>query len=367
MDCPQTPWPSNKEYLQALYKKATERRIPLSGSLVMTHRCNLNCVHCYLNSEETRLLPHSEMTTKQIISIVDMVTEAGCLYLLITGGEALLRKDFSSIYRHAKQNGLLVSVFTNGTLIKDDIVRLFAEFPPYDVEISLYGATASTYEKITQVTGSYEKCLAGIQQLLENNINVKLKTILMTLNRHEFSAMENMAKNFGVKFRFDAAIFPRLNGDKGPLSFRVHPKEAIEKEMRGENTLRKWKEYLRRFEGTSMSNALYQCGAGITSFCIDPYGNLQPCLMSTACEYNLLDGDFLTGWHEVIPHIRERKAGNTYACNTCAFWMLCGHCPAFFELENGAEDIPSDYLCDMGRYRYQTISETTLNEVEIEG
>jgi MoaA/NifB/PqqE/SkfB family radical SAM enzyme len=99
------------------------------------------------------------MSTKTIQSLIDDITDAGCLYFLITGGEPLLREDFPTIYQHAKENGLIITIFTNGTLINDKIIALFNEFPPHEVEVSIYGATASVYEKITQVAGSFHKCL----------------------------------------------------------------------------------------------------------------------------------------------------------------------------------------------------------------
>ena len=79
------------------------------------------------------------MNTARVLSVIDEITEAGCLSLLITGGEPLLRHDFSEIYRHAKKSGLLVTVFTNGTLITPAVIELFADLPPQIVEISLYG------------------------------------------------------------------------------------------------------------------------------------------------------------------------------------------------------------------------------------
>ncbi len=135
---------------------------------------------------------------------------------------------------HAKTNGLLVTVFTNGTLITDEIIQLFKDLPPQSVEISLYGATAPTYEKITGIKGSYKQCRNGIKNLLDHNINVKLKTILMTLNLHEFYDIENIAKNYGVNFRFDPAIFPCFNGNKAPVLLRVDPEEVVEKEFSNE-------------------------------------------------------------------------------------------------------------------------------------
>ena len=355
MDCTEKKWLSNREYLREFNKKSAQLRIPLSGSLDLTHRCNLRCIHCYLG-DHPRHTPYREMSTKQILSILDEITEAGCLYFLISGGEPLLRRDFREIYKHAKNNGLIVTIFTNGTLITDEILELFSNLPPHIVEISLYGATAPIYEKITGVSGSYEKCLHGIRRLLDHKINVRLKTILMTINRHEFFDIENMAKEYGVKFRFDAAIFPRLDGDKDPLNLRVSPDDAIEKEFSDEDRVQQWKMYFNTIQEQSLSDNLYHCGAGITSFYIDPHGNLQPCLMTTNITHNIADGNFLTGWLDGISSIRDKKiGGDAHNCNQCKKIHLCGFCPAFFKLENGAEHIRSEYLCAMGNHRFQKI------------
>ena len=296
------------------------------------------------------------MDTYRILSVIDEITEAGCLYLLITGGEPLLRKDFPEIYSHAKNNGLLVTIFTNGTSITQSVLRLFNDLPPYVVEISLYGATAATYEKITRVPGSYERCLHGIRQLLDHRINVRLKTILMTLNSHEFYDIETLANIFGVKFRFDAAIFPRLDGDKSPLGLRVSPQEAIEKEFSDDCRIKQWEKYFQRTQERSITDRLYICGAGVTGFHINPYGDLQPCIMVKNIVYNLSHNSFAEGWHNFISRIRDKKAGNVYSCTKCAYRHLCGFCPAFSAWEKGAEDVRSEYLCAMGHHRFEQMS-----------
>lgn len=356
MECAQTDWIDNKEYMQRLRMKVTKERIPLTGSVDLTHQCNLRCVHCYLGGKEDHWKHgQKELSTGQWISIIDEITEAGCLYLLMTGGEPLIRKDFAEIYSRARTNGLLVTVFTNGTLITDRVLELFEDLPPHIVEISLYGATAATYEKVTRVKGSYEKCLRGIERLVEIKANLKLKTILMTYNRHEFHAIEDMARDRGVTFRFDPAIFPCFNGDKTPTRLRVSPQEAIEKEFANEARSRQWKDYFERVQGVPASKTLYDCGAGLMSFHIDPYGTLKPCLMVNSPRVDVSDGGFLTGWDEVIPGIKEKEVGSDFPCRQCEKRTLCGFCPAFFELENGSENIRSEYLCAIGESRFRAI------------
>ncbi|MEW6109940.1 MAG: radical SAM protein [Nitrospirota bacterium] len=352
----QTTWLSDKEYLEQFNNKTVRNRVPVTGSLELTSRCNLKCVHCYLGSQRRRDHALKEMNTGRILSILDEVTEAGCLRFLITGGEPLSRKDFPEIYRHAKENGLLVTVFTNGTLITEMIAEIFEDLPPQAVEISLYGATAETYEKITRVKGSYGKCMDGIEQLLKRNINLHLKTVLMSLNKHELYAMEGFARECGVRFRFDAAIFPCFNGDMTPLTFRVQPQEAVEKEFSDSERLRHWKEYFERAQKHTIPDTLYNCGAGVISFHVDSDGNLSPCLMTSSPKYDLLRGRFTEGWDNITHGIREKKTGADFACAKCNKRSLCGFCPAFFGLENGAEDICSEYLCAIGENRFKILA-----------
>ena len=367
MERTETPWLSNTEFLARLNARAAQRRIPLSGSIDLTHRCNLRCMHCYLGSKGARCKRRrEELGTPQWLAVIEDIVDAGCLCLLITGGEPLLRKDFAEIYSHAKEKGLLVTVFTNGTLITDDLLDLFEDLPPRGIEVTLYGATAETYERITRVRGSHERCLEGIERLRDRGIKLTLKTVLMTLNSHEFGQMENMAHDYGTRFRFDAAVFPCFDGDKKPTLFRVDPAEAVEKEFSDDRRARQWKDYFRKLEGLSVKDTLYTCGAGVTSFHIGPYGNLQPCLMVHDPQYNVAAGNFHEGWKETISGITERKVGPGHTCHQCDKRLLCGYCPAFFKLENGAEEVFSEYLCALGQHRFEQIQngheEGRLNE-----
>ena len=356
MDCNRTPLLGDREYFEMLDERVARLRIPLSGSIDLTHRCNLNCIHCYLGDKAGAVRGSArEMDTGAWISVIDDITDAGCLFLLISGGEPLVRTDFEEIYSHAKRRGLLVTVFTNGTMMTDRLLDLFEDLPPHDLEISLYGASAETHEGITRSAGSFGRCMGGIRRLLDRKISFSLKTILMTCNRHELSAIREMAEGYGVKFRFDAAIFPCFTGDRSPLTLRVSPEEAIEKEFMDRDTLRLWADYFEKTRNIQISDHLYQCGTGLSTFHIDPYGNLQPCQMVRGLRYSLREGDFATGWRDVIAGIREKRAGDGYTCGSCEKISLCGICPAFFELETGSEEVPSEYLCAMGRERLRAL------------
>jgi radical SAM protein with 4Fe4S-binding SPASM domain len=347
---------SAQQFLYEFRKRVSEERIPLSGSIDLTHRCNLKCIHCYLDPQDRKGKERQEeLSTEEILSILDEITDAGCLYLLITGGEPLLRRDFVQIYRRAKENGLLVTIFTNGTLISNRILDLFDDLPPKAIEISLYGATAETYEGITGIEGSYEWCLESIHKLLDHGLNLRIKTILMSANQHEFYEMEQIAKDLRIPFRFDAAIFPRFNGDRSPVKLRISPEEAIEKEFSEKGRRQEWIDYYNHFKELPSSNHVYECGAGLTYFHIDPYGNMRPCLMSVAHQYPILGGNFLTEWQDKVPDVRKMKMSPEQNCYDCPKRILCGYCPPFFELENGSETSISGFLCSMGQLRYDRL------------
>jgi MoaA/NifB/PqqE/SkfB family radical SAM enzyme len=357
MECAQTSHLSDEGFFKQFHGKTIQQRIPLFGGIDLTWRCNLRCVHCYLGGFSTVGRPGMrELDTAQWQRVMDEITDAGCLYFLITGGEPLLRKDFGQLYRHARSNGLVVTVFSNGTLITEDILDLFQDLPPHCIEISLYGATADTYEKITGVRGSHGRCLEGIEKLLQRRLNVRLKTILMRLNRHEIHDMERMAGEFGVRFRFDAAIFPRFDGDRSPVGLRVTPEEAVAVEMSNPARLREWRGLMERLNNDPVSDSLYVCGAGVTNFHIDACGMLKPCIMVRDLAYPLADGAFARGWQEVMPRLRKRKTAPGYLCNRCEQKALCDLCPPFFALEDGQEECYSEFLCEMARARFGQLS-----------
>ena len=100
----------------------TRRRIPIDGTIETTFRCNLTCAHCYVNKPADSRETHArELPLPRLLRLIDEITEAGTLFLLLSGGEPLLRHDFPELYRYAVRRGLLISLFTNATLVTDDI------------------------------------------------------------------------------------------------------------------------------------------------------------------------------------------------------------------------------------------------------
>ena len=342
--------------LNAMIDRAVAQRVPLNGSIAMTHRCHLRCVHCYLGAERQARPDDGERDTAFWTSLIDQVADAGCLNLLITGGEPLLRPDFARVYRRARERGILVTVFTNATLVDEPIVQLFEELPPEEVEVTLYGASEEVYERVTGVKGSYRRCLAAVDRLLDRGVPVGLKSVILTDNQHEMPALRQMAADRGLDFRVDGALFPCRDGDRAPLDHRVPAADAVAIEMEDEDLRSRTAEYFERTRGAAPSERLFDCMAGLTSFHVDPEGSLLPCLMVSTHGFDLRQGSFREGWDDVIPRFREQEIRPGYHCHECEMRFLCGTCPAQAGMESGSPHRKAEYMCRLGEARLDAVS-----------
>jgi radical SAM protein with 4Fe4S-binding SPASM domain len=274
----------------------------------------------------------------------------------------LLRPDFLEIYTYAKEKGLIIILFTNGTLITPRIADHLAEFRPFVVEVSLYGATRKTYESVTRVPGSYDRCRRGIQLLRERGIPLNLKTVVMSLNRHELEELKNWTAELRVPFRFDAMITPKLDGSQEPCTLRLTPQEVVAIDLADEQRSKEWKELIKKFTMCLPEpENLYFCGAGIGGFHLDFQGMLGLCLLVRKPGYHLPSGSFREGWNNFLVKVRQQKRQNPIPCTRCELIALCGQCPGWALLENGNPEGKVEYLCQIAHLRGATFDDTFKN------
>ncbi len=338
-------------------------RVPLEGSIELTYRCNLACPHCWVNlPANDRVAKARELTLDEIRRITDEVVEAGCLWMLLTGGEVFIRSDFFDIYRHLKRRGLLVTIFTNGTAITPKVADFLAEYPPNRVEISLYGITPKTYEAMTGEP-ALERCLRGIRLLRERGIKLKLKSVVTTANYDEFLTIAHYVKReFGRTFSYDPNInYRKVEGREGfaPAAVRVPPEKIVELDLALDAESGDLQSFYARDHRVA-SEHVFTCGAGLNTFHIDPYGRLSSCMMVPSVTYDLRHGSFREGWDTFLDRIVNLKKTRTTRCNSCAIAGACDTCPGWSTLEHGEFERPVDYLCEINHQRAAAFGSTVL-------
>jgi radical SAM protein with 4Fe4S-binding SPASM domain len=340
-----------------VHNLSVTKRVPISAAIEVTRRCNNSCVHCYNNLALKDLSARqNELSAAEYFPILEEIAAAGCLWVLFTGGEIFARKDFLEIYTHAKRQGFLITLFTNGTLITPDIADYLVEWPPFYIEITLYGRTRQTYEQVTGIPGSYERCLRGIRLLTERNLPLKLKSMALTVNQHEIWEMKRFVEEeLGLEFRFDALVNPRFDCSQSPIDVRLTPAEVVKLDLLDPERVAEWQKFAVKLGGPPNSpeeaRRLWRCGGGLNSFAIDAYGMLRMCALSQSDAYDLRQGSFVQGWGQALYHLRQKRISKETKCVTCGIRSMCGMCTANAELECMDAEAPVDFLCQVAHLR----------------
>ncbi len=350
------------------------RRVPFSFDLELTARCNNDCRHCCINLPASdRTARASELSLAEIERLADDAVELGALWCLVTGGEPLLRDDFDDIYLALKRRGLLVSVFTNGCLVRPRHVELFRRFPPRDLEVTLYGATAQTYEAVTRTPSSFAAFERGLGRLLDGGVKVRLKAMALKSSLRELPAIAAFCRAHTCDyFRFDPVLHLRYDRDPSRnediRAERLDAREVIELERADPERSEGWRDACAHLvlgpESAARSGRLFRCAAGVMSFAVGPTGRFRLCpsLTDPSCTFDLRhDGSLRQAWEEFVPSVRERSAvGGEYVetCGKCGLINLCSWCPAHAYLETGSLETRVPHFCEIASARSEVFSST---------
>src|SRR5205809_909402 len=145
--------------LDRLLLEAEEKLIPLSLLVEITHRCNFDCVHCYQAHQHKAT--RSELTTDEWRRVLDEAKALGTFFLTISGGEMLVRRDWFAIAQHGRQLGLILRLYTNGSLITPAVADQIGALDVMGVEISVYSHKSAVFEEVTQRRGSFRRTIEG--------------------------------------------------------------------------------------------------------------------------------------------------------------------------------------------------------------
>jgi radical SAM protein with 4Fe4S-binding SPASM domain len=311
-----------------LHQRQAGLRVPLQVSIEVTRRCPLECLHCYNN------LPMGDMEAKR---------------------RELSKEEHFRMLDELKK-GFLITLFTNGTIINEQIADYLAEWPPFAIEITLYGRTRETYEALTAIPGSYDRCLRGIKLLKEKGLPLKLKTVATSINKHEVVAMRQFAEDeLGVEFKMDGQVNPRIDCSQSPLAVRLTPEEVVALDMnapKGESEYRRLaKRDMENPPNLAQIDTVYHCGGGMSGFAINAYGEMGICVISQQETFSVREIGLRRVWEDSLLKLRARKRTRVTKCIQCRIQSLCGMCPANGEMENGDRESPVEFLCHVAHLR----------------
>ena len=337
--------------------RAAANRQPGHGAFELTRRCNLSCRMCYVRYPVgDRQQASQELSAAAWLELARQAVDAGMVFLLLTGGEVFARRDFFEIYEPLTRMGLVLSLFTNGTLITKDIARGWRSRRPVAPK-SLYTAQLRPPMKPLRASAAVTRpAVAGIEALVSHGIPLGLKTTITKQNVGELEAMRQMARNWGLSFsggwllagrpteRLRGGRLPAVRGrlrrvGGGRCGFRSRTGRGRDPR----NGRRRWREF---FPGN------FYCQAGKAAFAISPFGEMNACLLTPQPAARPLEIGFSEAWRQT-QHYVDSAPKTASECSNCKVRPYCLRCPAWSLMHTGTLTEPVPYLCEIAHARKQ--------------
>ena len=359
--------PVEAQITNYLYTKASHQGLPLSGTFEVTPCCNMACKMCYVRktkAEQEAIAPLR--TPEEWLQLGECAKEAGMLYLLITGGEPFLYTGIKEVLMGLHYMGLIISINTNGTMIDSQTIEWLKKCPPSRFNVTLYGASDETYERLCGNPKGFTQATQAIRLLKEAGFTVKINCSVTPHNVNDLEGIFAFAKEEELVIQATSYMFPPVRRDANMIGVneRFTPEEAAYQAARitaltdGEEM---FLERMKNHAPLSLPAELEEecpqieaegdgirCRAGKCSFWITWEGNMLPCgIFPNENSNNVFDLGFEKAWMNVREKTREIRL--PVKCKACELRDQCKACAAMVITESGNFHTVPEYRCHMSK------------------
>jgi len=351
---------------------AAGMHVPMFGTFELTPRCNLHCKMCYIrmSSQEVAATGDGELSTKQWLRLAEEAIKNETLYLLLTGGEPLLREDFTEIYTEISKMGFMVFLNTNATLMNGKYFDLFSKYPPTATSVTLYGADAGTYRNICGNADDFDRTIRGLEYLADTPTLLEVRTTFIKDNKDQLERLREIANRYSKRYAINYHVFKPVQGVVSSAErCRLSAKEAYDIRISNE----KWysekaaKERSEKAQdlsfdteqpdvskpkdvGVGIFPEILSCLAAKAMYWIRWDGKMLPCGTFSYPYTMPLEEGFKTAWDRLPGLLSDLK--HPQKCIDCEFYDGCPNCPAYFQAETGSFDEVPDYICSHAKERH---------------
>lgn len=171
--------------IRATYKEKGEN-IPPFLIASITSNCNLHCAGCYSRANHacTDEKPVDQLTSEEWNKVFNEAKELGMGFILLAGGEPMLRKDVIEVA--GKIPEILFPVFTNGTMMNEEYVKIFSKHRNLIPVISVEGHREKTNDR--RGKGVYERIEKSIELIRKAKVIYGASITLTTENMKEVTS-----------------------------------------------------------------------------------------------------------------------------------------------------------------------------------
>ena len=292
------------------------------------------------------------MTTQDIKNVLDQLAEAGVFFLVFSGGEVFMRRDFLELVEHARRLQFNVKVKTNGVMIHEREAKRMRELGVEQVQLSVYSHRPEVHDAITKLPGSLKRTVDSIRFLKSQGLKVTLSNVLMTVNRRDEAGTHELARQLGVSYTLDPTVTPKMDGDTSILSLRVN-EDDLDPLYANPELVGNVDEFCKPpdpVDDDVMEG--YSCSAGHTACYISPYGEVFPCVQFPLPTGNVRKQKFADIWYRSpqMQEVRSIKVKDLTVCSSCSHAGSCSRCPGLAYME-GSMRGPSSSDCEKSFHR----------------
>jgi len=310
------------------------KKIPTLLGWELTLKCNMNCMHCGSSAGEKRT---TELTTNQALQICEQIKELKVKFVGITGGEAIVRKDWPIIVKRLRDYGININILSNGWAITPEIINHFKALGITTVAISIDGGIPSTHDTVRRKPGSFNKCFTALRNLKAAAIP---STVITTVHKGNFTELPlirdkiyGLTQTWQIQIAVPFGRFPKelmLSKEQfySLAMFIASTRKQFPRKklvILGAHSIGYHSHYIRN----TMANPVWNgCQAGISTMSIQSNGNIKGCLSlpDDFVEGNVLNRSLKEIWNDpqAFAYTRHVKKSDLHnACATCRYGSTC--------------------------------------------
>ena len=317
------------EFLEA---RARRQGVPIRGQFELTPLCNLSCGMCYVHLNRDQMQGRSLLSVDQWKKLMAEAYEQGMFQAALTGGECLTYPGFDSLYLYLHSLGCQVDILTNGVLLDEPRLAFFREHPPALLQVTLYGDSEDTYERVTG-RRVFHTVLENLHRVKEAGFPL---SISITPNRAlggQVYETIRLADSLSDSVFINTSLFVQPGeGSTGEYPDDLKPEEYAEilrfyQELRGNMVQERSLTELPAPGGACRDcpNKGLDCGGGRSGFMISWKGEMGICNRLGVRSDPLRDG-FLKAWQTI--HETAENWPKAAECIGCPYEQVCGRCAA---------------------------------------
>lgn len=331
----------------------------------LTSACNLHCPHCYLSAGHHQ---REELTNKECLHIIDEMAALGTEMLILSGGEPLLRPDIFDLASYASENGPLVVMGSNDTLIDQKVASRLVLSRVKGIGISLDSLEPEKHDVFRGVKGAWQKSVAAIDVCQQQGLEAILQSTVLDWNYDEIPGLVDFAHRRQVN---SIQFYYLVCTDRGEKLTNISPQQYedslsllvdVQVAYPGIMVRARCAPHVRRIAGQKGPPLLGSSGClAATSYMrIDPLGEVTPCPYFPKTAENVRQTGLKAIWEGATLFQKLRRPSLRGRCGSCDYGAVCIGCRA------RAYAITGDYLAEDPWCTYQpgNLPRPSLSPVE---